>query len=45
MWSVIQVHREEKRVCLRGCTISVQMTMENPELAKNMSVLIKPMAT
>jgi len=42
---VIQVHREEKRVCLRGCTITVQMVMDFPELAKNMSVLIKPIAT
>ena len=42
---VIQVHREEKRVCLRGCTITVQMTMDFPDLAKNMSVLIKPIAT
>jgi len=42
---VIQVHREEKRVCLRGCTITVQMTMDFPELAKNMSILIKPIAT
>ena len=42
---VIQVFREEKRVCLRGSTITVQMTMDQPELAKNMSVLIKPIAT
>jgi len=41
---VIQVHREEKRVCLRGCTVTVQMTMDYPDLAKNMSVLIKPIA-
>jgi len=42
---VIQVHREEKRVCLRGCTITIQMTMDYPDLAKSMSVLIKPIAT
>lgn len=42
---VIQVHREEKRVCLRGCTVTVQMTMHYSDLAKSMSVLIKPIAT
>jgi len=42
---VIQVHREEKRVCLRGCTITCQMTIDYPELAKSMAVLIKPIAT
>jgi len=41
---VIQVHREERRVCLRGCTINVQMLLEQPELAKTMGVLIKPTA-
>lgn len=42
---VVQVHREERRVCLRGCTINVQMSLDQPDLAKNMSVLIKPTPT
>ena len=43
--NVIQVHREEKRECLRGSTITIQITMDYPDLTKTMSVLIKPVAT
>lgn len=42
---IIQVHREEKRVCLRGSTITVQLTMDQADQARNMAVLIRPVPT
>lgn len=41
---VIQVHREEKKIFIRGSTITVQVTISQPEMAKSMAVLIKPVA-
>jgi BTB/POZ domain-containing protein 17 len=42
---VIQVHREERRVCLRGCTLNLQMSIDHPDIARNMAILVKPIAT
>lgn len=39
---VIQVHREPKRVCTRGSTMTIQLNMDQPDLARTMSVLIRP---
>lgn len=39
---VIQVHREAKRVCTRGSTMTIQLNMDQADLARTMSVLIRP---
>jgi len=42
---VIQVHREDRKQCSRGSTLTIQMSMERPELARSMVILIKPVPT
>ena len=40
--NVIQVHREGTQVCTRGSSVNIQLTINEMDQAKNMSVLIKP---
>lgn len=39
---VIQVHQEPQIVCTRGSTVTINTVVEQPHLARNMAVLIKP---
>lgn len=42
---VIQVHHEERRICTRGSTVTIQLNFDQSDLAKTMSILIRPVPT
>ena len=39
---IIQVHREPTFACTRGSAMNVSVTIEQPDLAHHMAVLLKP---
>ena len=41
---VIQVHQEETMLITRGSSVTINMVMDQPQLARNMALLIKPTA-
>lgn len=42
---VIQVHQEDQMVCARGSTVTISTMVEEPQIARNMALLLKPVAS